>query len=153
MKSMENFLTTIALLATVLNGIASIVGALQWWRVAATPLAWRLIRVGQASAVALALSAGAAYFSGHEPDSSLFWIYALVPVGVGFFAEQFRILSAQTVLDARGLESAQAVGGLPEGEQRSIVVQIARRELGVMALAAGVIAFLALRAVFEVNGL
>lgn len=153
MKNMENFLTIIALLATVLNGIASIVGALQWWQVAPTALAWRLIRVGQGAAVLLALGAGAAYFSGHEPDSSLFWIYALVPVGVGFFAEQFRILSAQTVLDARGLENAQAVGALPERDQRSIVRQIARRELGVMALAAGVIAFLALRAVTEVPGL
>lgn len=150
---MENFLTIIALLATVLNGIASIVGALQWWRVAPTPLAWRLVRVGQAGAILLAVAAGVAYFGGHEPDSSLFWIYALVPVGIGFFAEQFRLLSAQTVLDARGLENAQAVGALPAAEQRSIVVQIARRELGVMALAAGVIAFLALRAIAEVPGL
>lgn len=150
---MENLLTIIALLAAVLNGIASIFGALLWWRVEPKPLAWALIRVGQAGAIALALGAGAAYFSGHEPDSSLFWIYALVPVGVGFFAEQFRLLSAQTVLEARGLEDAKAVGRLPEAEQRSVVLQIARRELGVMALAAGVIAFLALRAVVETGGL
>ncbi|HWT93350.1 MAG TPA: hypothetical protein VN238_10160 [Solirubrobacteraceae bacterium] len=150
---MENFLTIIALAAAVLNGIASIVGALLWWRVEPKPLAWALIRAGQAGAVALAVSAGAAWFSGHEPDSSLFWIYALVPVGVGFFAEQFRILSAQTVLEARELEDAAAVGRLPADEQRSVVLQIARRELGVMALAAGVIAFLALRAVMETGGL
>ncbi len=150
---MENVLTLIALAAAVLNGIASIVGASLWWRVEPRPLAWALIRVGQAGAIVLALGAGAAYFSGHEPDSSLFWIYALVPVGVGFFAEQFRLLSAQTVLEARGLEDAKAVGRLPEAEQRSVVLQIARRELGVMALAAGVIAFLALRAVVETGGL
>lgn len=150
---MENFLTIIALAAAVLNGIASIVGALLWWRVEPKPLAWALIRAGQAGAVALAACAGVAWFSGHRPDESLFWIYALVPVGVGFFAEQFRILSAQTVLEARGLEDAAAVGRLPEAEQRSVVLQIARRELGVMALAAGVIAFLALRAIAETGGL
>ncbi len=150
---MENFLTIIALLAAVVNGIASVSGAVLWWRVEPKPFAWRLIRAGQAAAILLAVGAGVAYFSGHEPDSSLFWIYALVPVGIGFFAEQFRLLSAQTVLDARGLENAQAVGALPDAEQRSIVLQIARRELGVMALAAGVIAFLAVRAITEVPGL
>jgi hypothetical protein len=71
----------------------------------------------------------------------------------GFFAEQFRVLAAQTVLDARGLEDAEAVGRLPEREQRSVVLQIVRRELGVMALAAAVTAFLALRAVVETPGL
>jgi hypothetical protein len=63
------------------------------------------------------------------------------------------VLAAQTVLDARGLEDAQAVGRLAEREQRSVVLQIVRRELGVMALAAGVIAFLALRALVESHGL
>jgi hypothetical protein len=50
------------------------------------------------------------------------------------------------VLDARDLEDAQAVGRLPDDEQRSVVLQIVRRELGVMAAAALVIAFLGLRA-------
>jgi len=38
------------------------------------------------------------------------------------------------------------VGRLPAEEQQSIVLQIVRRELGVMAAAALVITFLALRA-------
>jgi hypothetical protein len=61
-------------------------------------------------------------------------------------AEQLRLASAQLVLDARELEDAQAVGRLPEDQQRSIVLQIVRRELGVMSAAALVVCFLALRA-------
>ena len=70
----------------------------------------------------------------------------MLPVAVDFVAEQLRLASAQTVLDARGLEDAQAVGRLEEDAQRSVVLQILRRELGVMAAAALVSAFLALRA-------
>jgi hypothetical protein len=55
---------------------------------------------------------------------------------VSFFAEQFRIASAQMVLDQRGFESAQAVGELPEDEQQLVVVSILQRELGIMVLAA-----------------
>jgi hypothetical protein len=50
------------------------------------------------------------------------------------------------VLDARGLEDAQAVGRLDEDGQRSVVLAILRREMGVMTLAAVVVVFLALRA-------
>ena len=94
----------------------------------------------------LALVAGVAAAAGAEPGDGLFWLYALLPLAVSFVAEQLRIVSAQTELDARGLESAQAMRGLGDDEQRSIVAAIARRELGVMAIAAGVVAFLALRA-------
>jgi hypothetical protein len=38
------------------------------------------------------------------------------------------------------------MAALPEAEQRSVVLAIVRREVGVVALAAGVVAFLALRA-------
>jgi hypothetical protein len=56
------------------------------------------------------------------------------------------LAAAQTVLDARGLEDGAAVGRLDEAGQRSVVRAILRREMGVMALAALVVAFLALRA-------
>jgi len=67
---------------------------------------------------------------------------------VSFVAEQLRIVSADTVLAARGLESAQDMRALADAEQRSIVLAIVRRELGVMTLAALVILGLALRAEF-----
>jgi hypothetical protein len=136
----------LALLVAISNGIAGVVSAWLWWRVEPQPFAWALIRVGQATAIVQAVGAGVLAASGLDPDDNLYWLYALLPVAVGFVAEQLRLVSAQAVLDARGLEDAQAVGRLPETDQRSVVLQIVRRELGVMAAAALVTTFLALRA-------
>jgi hypothetical protein len=136
----------LALLVAISNGIAGIVAAWLWWRVEPHAFAWLLVRAGQVAAVAQAIGAGVFAVAGLQPADDLYWLYALLPVAVGFVAEQLRLTSAQTVLDARDLEDAQAVGRLPADEQRSIVLQIVRRELGVMAAAALVITFLALRA-------
>ena len=150
---MGTIANTTALLTAVLNGTAALIGAWLWWRVTPQAWAWTFIRVGQGAAVVLAVVAGVAWFSGARPDEGLFWLYALLPVGISFFAEQFRVLSAQTVLDQRGLEDARSVGNLPEADQRSVVLQIMRRELGTMTVSAGVIAFLALRVLAESPGL
>jgi hypothetical protein len=150
---METVATVTALLAATLNAGAGAYAGWRWWRVAPDRWSWWLIRAGQAATVLLGLVAAVAWLSGARPDEGLFWIYAFVPLGTSFFAEQFRVLSAQTVLDARGLEDAQAMGRLPVDTQSSIVLQIQRRELGVMALAAVVNAFLAVRAVTEAAGL
>ena len=145
--------TVTALLAAFVNGLAGAVGGWVWWRVEVPARVWWLVRAGQLAAVALAVVAGVVFVSGARPDDGLFWLYTLLPAVVNLLAEQFRLTAAQTVLDARGLEDAQAVGRLPSDQQRSIVLQIVRRELGVMVLAALVTAFLALRAVAEVGGL
>lgn len=129
-----------------LSALAAGLGAWGWWNVRPLQAFWVALRAAQAAAVVLALLAGVAAAMGQRPDDGLFWVYALTPVVVNVVAEQLRVLSAQTVLDARGHESAQALAALPEAEQRSVVYAILRRELGVMALAAGVAAFLALRA-------
>jgi hypothetical protein len=65
---------------------------------------------------------------------------------VAFIAEQLRLASAQMVLDARGYESAQQVGELSEADQRSVVVGVLRREVGVMTLSALVVVGLLARA-------
>ena len=135
-----------ALVAAAANGFAALVGAWCWWAGEPSRAFWAAVRLGQALAMALAVVAGVAAVSGFSPSDGLFWLYALLPVAVGVVAEQFRIASAQTVLDARGLPDAQAVGALDEAEQHEIVATILRREIAVMALAALVVAFLALRA-------
>jgi hypothetical protein len=143
---MHDVAATAALVVAALNALAAVFGAWRWWTVAPSRVFWVLARTGQAAAIALALVAGVAAVTGFHPADGLFWLYALLPVAVGFVAEQFRAAAAQTVLDARGLEDARAVGRLDEAGQRSVVLAILRRELGVMALAAIVVAFLALRA-------
>ena len=150
---MDTLAVVTALAAAVLNAIAAGFGAWRWWRVEVSRAFWVLVRIGQAGAIAFAVVAGIAYASGSRPDDGLFWLYAVLPVIVGFFAEQYRILSARSVLDQRGLEDAQAVGKLPEAEQRSVMLQILRREMGVMILGAAVAAFLLLRAVSVTSGL
>ena len=125
---------------------AGAVGAWRWWTVAPSRAFWVLCRTTQGLAIAGALAAGVLYLAGFDPADGLYWLYALLPVAVSFVGEQLRLLAAQTVLDARGLEDAQAVGRLPEEGQRSVVLAIVRREMGVMTLTCLVIAFLALRA-------
>ena len=135
-----------AVLVALVNAAAGALGAWRWYEVRPSPAFWRLARLGQATAVALALLAGVVALTGSEPDDGLFYLYALLPLAVGFVAEQLRIASAQTVLDQRGLEGADAVRALPEDEQRAVVRAIVNREVGVMAASALVVAFLGVRA-------
>jgi hypothetical protein len=135
-----------ALAVAVLNGVAAAYGAWRWWIVQPSRAFWVLARAGQAGAVVLAAVAGVGAATGLDPADGLFWLYALLPVAVGFVAEQFRVTAAQTVLDARDLEDAAAVGRLDDAGQRSVVRAIMRREMGIVALSAAVVAFLALRA-------
>ncbi len=141
----------VAALATgVVNVLAAVLGAWRWWQVEPSGAFWVLARAGQAAAVALACVAGVLALQGLEPADGLFWLYAVLPIAIGFFAEQLRLASAATVLEQRGLEDAQAVGRLPERQQRSVVLAIVRREMGVATAAAATVAFLTLRAALVV---
>ena len=150
---MAGLIEVLAGLLAGVSGVAAVVGGWAWWQVRQARAFWVVLRTSQALAVLLAAAAGVAAALGKRPDDGLFWVYALVPIAVSFVAEQLRVVSAQTVLDARGLPDAAAVGALPEAEQRSVVVAILRRETGVMALAALVVFLLALRALGTAAGL
>jgi hypothetical protein len=132
---------------TLLFAAAAALGAWRWWRVEPSDWFWRLLRAAQVVLVVEAALGGVLLLMGKHSDD-LHYVYGLLPLAVSFVAEQLRIASAETVLAARGLESAQDMRPLPEADQRSIVLAIVRRELGVMALAALVIVGLALRAEF-----
>jgi len=131
----------------VLNALVGLWGAWLWWYVKASRVYWPVVRAAQVACIVQAVLAGVVYVAARDRvDDDLYYLYAALPVFVGFVAEQFRILSAQSVLDARGFEDAQAVGLRPEAEQQSVVLAIVRRETGIMALACLVIAFLCWRA-------
>ena len=49
-------------------------------------------------------------------------------------------MATPTLLDQRGLEGGADVAKLPEPEQRAFVAAILRREIGVMATSAGIVA-------------
>jgi hypothetical protein len=144
-----------SILGLVVAGAFVVAAALGWggWRADGTsPWFWRVLRAAQLLYLVYLAVAAVRFFSGEKARDSLYWIYALLPLAVSFIAEQLRISSAQTVLDARDLENAQAVGRLPAGEQRAVVVAILRREIGVMAVAALVVAGLMLRASLGFGG-
>jgi hypothetical protein len=146
-----------ALVVLVLNAVPGALGATLWYRGlpldgAAGRWFWMLLRVGQGSALVLAIAVGSLAAAGNYSTDQLFYLYALLPLAVAFVAEQLRVAAAQMVLDQRGLDGAAAVGRLPEDQQRAVVAAILRRETGVMALSALVVVFLALRAAGTAHG-
>jgi hypothetical protein len=141
-----------ALALAALNLAPSLLGAWRWYRGEPSRAFWVLLRVGQGSALALALAVGSLAAAGRYSSDHLFYLYALLPLAVSFVAEQLRVLSAQTILDRRGLEHARAVGALSDSEQRAVVAAIVAREMGIMAISALVVVFLALRAAGTAHG-
>src|SRR5947208_13220321 len=106
-----------ALAVAALNAAAGGLGAWLWYRgdPASQPglsnAFWVMLRVGQGSALTLAVAVGSLVAAGKDSSDHLFYLYALLPLAVGLVAEQLRIASAQTILDQRGVANAKAVGG------------------------------------------
>lgn len=136
------------------NALAAALGLVLWLLGRPGPAFWVLARLGQGVAAAYAVFAGAYALLDAPPPDGLAWVYILTPVAVSYFAEQLRLIAAQTVLERHGFESAEALrasitSGEVDGDQfaTGIAHEAVLRELGVVAIGAGVIAFLAWRAV------
>jgi hypothetical protein len=129
----------------VVNLAAGAWGSWAWWRERAAPGFWPLLRTGQALVAVEAALGGVLLLEGNDLPS-LHLVYGLTPLGVALFAEQLRAVSAQGELDRRGLAGRDAVAALPEADQRELVRAILRRELGVMAASALIVALLGVRA-------
>jgi heme A synthase len=135
----------VGVLAIALNAGVALVGAWEWWRARSERWFWWLVRAAQLVVVVQAALGGILVALGHKA-SGLHTLYGVLPILVAVIAESLRAVSAQMVLDARGLPSSRAVRKLPEDEQQGLVRTIIQREVGVMALAALVIVVLLLRA-------
>jgi hypothetical protein len=142
---MKDVHIVIGVLSLVLNAAAGLWGAWRYWRAQPSKLFWRLLRAGQLAVVLEAVLGGVLELKGPKAPG-IHLIYGLLPLLVSFVAEQLRIASAQMVLDSRGFESSAEVGKLPEDEQRTVVVSVLLREMGVMTLSAIVIVVLLARA-------
>jgi hypothetical protein len=129
----------------ITSAAAGLWGAWLWWRADAQPAFWTLLRTSQVLLVVQALIGGILLATGHEP-ASLHLLYGLLPLAVSFVAEQLRLVAAEQVLSRRDLESARDMEKLPTEQQHLIVIEIVRRETGVMAAASLVVFVLALRA-------
>lgn len=141
-----------AVALAALNAIPAALGAWRWHREHASRGFWIALRAAQVGALVYAAAVGVLAATGRSSSEHLFYLYALLPLAVAFVAEQLRLTSAQTILDQRGLDDAEAVGALPEEEQHAIVAAIVRREMGVMTLSALVVIFLAWRAAETAHG-
>ena len=129
----------------LVNAAAGAMGLWEWRRGRPSTRFWRVLRAGQALAVLAALDGLILLATGADlPELHL--VYGLTPLGVSFLAEQLRLASADSVLEARGLEDAQAMRALSDGEQQAIVTAIVLRETAIMAASALVVTVLGLRA-------
>jgi hypothetical protein len=133
----------VALIAV--NAVAGLYGAFAWWRHVNAPGFWPLLRIGQALVLVQALDGVILLLLGKELPQ-LHLIYGLVPIAVSFVAEQLRLTAAETVLQQRDLEGRADVEKLAPAEQQELVTVILRREMGVMAASAVVVALLGVRA-------
>ena len=129
----------------VVNLTAGLYGGWAWWRWREAPGFWTLLRAGQVLVAAQAALGGVLLLGG-EDMPPLHLVYGLTPLGVAFVAEQLRIVAAQVELDHRDLSGRDAIAALPERERRELVRAILRRETGVMAASAMVVALLGVRA-------
>ena len=127
------------------NLAAGLYGAWAWWRWHPAPGFWPLLRAGQAL-VAIEAAIGAVLWLTDHELPPLHLVYGLTPLAVSFFAEQLRLISAQAELDRRHLQGRAAIEALPEVQRRELVRAIVRREIGVMAASALVVAVLGVRA-------
>ena len=116
-----------------------------WWQERHAPGFWPLLRTGQALVAVEAALGGVLLLAGEELPP-LHLVYGLTPLAVAFFAEQLRVIAAQTELDRRDLAGREDVAALPAADQRRLVRAIVRREVGVMAASALVVAALGVRA-------
>jgi heme A synthase len=126
-------------------GVVAIYGAWAWSRARPRVWFWRLLRAAQTVVVVQVVLGGILVLTGRKPHG-LHVLYGVLPLLVSLIAESLRAGSAQMVLDARGYDSAAAVGRQPREEQQAVVTAILRKEFGLVAIAALVIVVLLLRA-------
>jgi hypothetical protein len=137
--------TDLGALAIGLNVLAMVIGFVAWLLRRNPKIFWIVLRAGQVLIMVEAVVGAALLLGGHDLPR-LHLVYGLTPIAVAFLAEQLKILATQTLLDKHGFEGGADVAKLPEAEQRAFVRAVLRRELGVMATSAFVVATLAARA-------
>jgi hypothetical protein len=142
MSSVHEFLGWVAI---GLNVGAAALGGVAWLLRRNPRPFWWLLRGGQGLIMLEAVIGAALLLDGRDLPR-LHLVYGLTPIAVAFLAEQLKLLATQTLLDKHDLESGADVAKLPEADQRAFITAVLRRELGVMATSAFVVAVLAARA-------
>jgi hypothetical protein len=123
-----------------LNLLAGAWGGIAWLRQRPSVSFWYMLRAAQVAVVLQVLAGGILVLLGEEASGALHYIYGLAPLVVSLLAEGARGGAAERELGEVDFQT------LPRERQRLVALAIVRREMGIMALSAIVIFFLALRA-------
>ncbi|HEY8536117.1 MAG TPA: hypothetical protein VIL25_06695 [Vicinamibacterales bacterium] len=142
---MSGLHTQLGAIAVAINALAALTGGAAWLARRNPKPFWIVLRIGQAMIMVQAVIGAALSLAGHDMPR-LHLVYGLTPIAVAFLAEQLRIMATPTMLEQRGLSGGADVAKLPTDEQHALIVAILRREIGVMATSAGIVAVLAARA-------
>ena len=124
-----------------LNLLAGLWGAVAWIANRPSVSFWYLLRAAQISVVVQVLLGGLLLVAGREAIDGWHYMYGIAPLIVNLFAEGMRAGAAQ-----REVPDDVEFGALPAGTQRTIALQIVRREMGIMTFASLLIVAFALRA-------
>jgi hypothetical protein len=123
-----------------LNLLAGAWGGIAWLQQRPSVSFWYMLRAAQVAVVLQVLDGGILVLLGEEATGALHYVYGLAPLLVSLLAEGARAGAADRELGETEFQT------LPRDRQRAIALAIVRREMGIMALSALVIFFLALRA-------
>ena len=124
----------------VLNLVAGVWGGVSWLEQRPSVAFWPLLRVSQIAVVLQVMLGGLLVFMDHKASDDLHYLYGLLPLVVSLLAETVRAGAAHQEIGDLDFEA------LESDRQRAIALAIVRREMGIMAVSALVIFFLALRA-------
>ncbi len=125
----------------VLNLVAGVWGAVAWLTERASVFFWYVLRAAQVSIVLQVLFGALLLLFGHEANDPIHYMYGSSPLLINLFAEGMRAGAAQ-----RELPEGVDFQTLGITDQRMIALRIVRREMGVMTVAALLIAAFAFRA-------
>jgi uncharacterized membrane protein len=123
-----------------LNLIAGVWGAVAWVRRQPSVRFWYVLRAAQASLIVQVLLGALLLISGREASDGLHYLYGTAPLLVNLFAEGMRVGAAEREVGDVDFETLAAA------DQGLIALRIVRREMGIMSVAALLVAALAVRA-------
>lgn len=123
-----------------LNLAAGVWGAVAWLRREASVRFWPLLRTAQGAVIAQVVLGALLLIGGKEAEDGIHYMYGAAPLVVNLFAEGMRVGAAQREIGERDFES------IGRQEQRETALAIVRREMGIMTIAALLVAALSFRA-------
>jgi heme A synthase len=130
----------VGMLVILLNLAAGVIGGWAWFKLRPSVPFWYLLRFAQIAVFVQAALGGLLLVTDHSAKENLHYLYGILPLVISFIAEGMRLGAAQRELGELDIEE------FPPEAQQTIVMQIVRREMGIMAVSCVVIFFLAVRA-------